>query len=165
GKGRVRRGLQHITDEIRGVEIGPVQEIENLRAELQVHSLTYMSSLGCGEIPGRQTWTSVGIPPHIAVETAVARWRNKGVGIEPLVRISKNHGARKRGIEEWPHRIARVAVVRWVIAELWRKRESRLHANDGVQRPTANEAVSNAVPAAQKPLPVPYRQRITDVNG
>src|ERR1700680_188133 len=120
-------------DEGRGVEIGGVQEIENLQAELQARSLGYVRILERGEIPRRQTRTRVAIPPHIAIETAVARRRNEGIGVEPLVRIPRRHRSRECGIEKRPDRIARITVVRRVVAELWRQRESRLHARDGVQ--------------------------------
>src|SRR5215469_694702 len=70
------------------------------------------------EIPRRQIGTDQRVPTQIAVEAAVFRWCQKCVGIEPLDRVARDDRPCEIRIQKWPHLVASVAVVRWVVADV-----------------------------------------------
>ena len=81
------------------VEIGAIQQVENLGAKLEREALA-----DCGRVlkvekshvarPGPMKR----VPPEISVEPAVVRRRMKRVRIEPLRRIAEDDGAREAGL-------------------------------------------------------------------
>lgn len=139
---RVGRSGGRKRDEVRRVEIGPVQEVEEFRPELQAKAFANPGVLKGREIPSGESRTDIGVPPHIAVKSAVRGRRQKSVRIKPLVGIPKNDGPGEAWIEERSDRIASVAVVRWVVAKLRRKREPRLRCDDAGNRPATCQAIA-----------------------
>ena len=63
-----------------------VQEIEHLRAELEIQVFANRRVFEQGKIPGGQAGTDQRVASQVAVESAVVRRRQKRRRIEPLVR-------------------------------------------------------------------------------
>src|SRR5262249_26457640 len=120
GGGRNAGGRER--DGIRRVEIRPVQDVEELRAELQVQSFTYPGGLQKRQVQSRQPRTNQRVSAKVSVEPAVVRRREKGRRIEPLARFAQNDRTGKCRVYERTHRVSRVAIVRRVVAELRSKR-------------------------------------------
>lgn len=75
-------------DEVRGIEIGAVQEVENFRAELQSKVFPKCDVLKDREIPSGKSRADVGVSADVSIEAA-GRWRSdKRGGIEPLRRVT-----------------------------------------------------------------------------
>src|SRR2546422_5593576 len=76
--GRLHRGRrsrrQHMSDEIRSIEIGAVQEVEDLQPELKVLAFMQACIFQDGQVPRCKVWANQRISPRIAVESAVV-WR------------------------------------------------------------------------------------------
>jgi hypothetical protein len=119
GQGRIRRRLQHGDDQIRRIEVGAVQQIEHLEAQLQRALAAEVHVLERREIDRRQARSRERVAPDGAVEPAVARRRDECRWIEPLSPTAGHHGSGERRIQKRPHRIARVAIVRRVVAQLF----------------------------------------------
>lgn len=114
------------------IKVRAVQQVENLSAKLKRKPFTQRCSLEDREVPCRQTWTDQRVSTQIAIE-ATRCWRSKkGVRIKPVRRFPNNDRAGKVGIDEGPDWISSVAVVRGVIAKLWRKGEPRLDRHNAV---------------------------------
>ena len=128
--GGIGGGGRSEDDQVGGVEVGAVEQVENFGAELQGHAFADAGVFESGEIPGGQAGADVGVATQVAVEAAVGGRSEKGFGVEPLIGIAEDDGAVEIGIQEWAHRIARVAVVRRVVAELRRERETGLRGDD-----------------------------------
>ena len=82
-----------MSDEIRSIEIGAVQEVEDLQPELNVLAFMQACIFQDGQVPRCKTWANQRISPKIAVESAVIWRSDKRVGIEPLIRISEHDRA------------------------------------------------------------------------
>src|SRR6516162_4242716 len=98
-------------NQIGGVEVGPVQKVEDLSAKLQAQPLTKRSVLDGREVPGCQTGAIQVVPRGVAPEPAVG-WRLQEDGrIEPLRGCAENGIPSEVWIGERPDGIARVSVV------------------------------------------------------
>src|ERR1035437_7088390 len=131
-------------DEIGGVEVGSIQEIEDLRSELEVQVFVYVRLFQHGEIPGSQARPNVGVSPDISKKAAVVRLRYEGVWIEPLTWISEHHRACESGIEKRSNRITRIPAVRSVVTKLGSEWKPGLGGHDAIQRPSASQMICNA---------------------
>src|SRR5262249_32692463 len=143
--GRIRQRGRGEGDEVRRVEIGAIQQIEELGAELDVEAFVDARVFEHGEIPGGETGADESVAAQVAVEADGRRRRDKGLGIEPLTGFSENHAAIEIRIDEGPHGIAVVVVVRWVVAQLGRKRKTRLSGDDAGYRPAAHGGISESL--------------------
>ncbi len=91
-------------DQVGGVEVGAVEEIEDFGAELEGEALAEFGVFEDAEIPGGEAGADVGVAAEIAGETA-GGWRSDECGgIEPLVGIAGDDFAGEIGIEEWADR-------------------------------------------------------------
>ncbi len=97
--------------------------------------------------------------PQIPVEAAGARRVNERGGVEPLIGVPRHHGSAECRIQERPDRVARIAVVCRVVAELRRKREPGLRADDRVQRPSAQVSLAAPLRLPPKRFPCPIGKR------
>src|ERR1700720_3194881 len=149
-----------MSNEIRCVEIGAVQKIENFRTELQVQTLVNMRVLQNGKIPCGEARPSVLIPPDVSKKSTIVGLRDKSVGIEPLIRISEYDWTSKGRVEKRSNRIASISVIGRVVAKLRSKRKPGLHGHNAIQRPSANHLTHNAAPAPKICSTLPKRQFI-----
>ena len=78
-------------NQIRSIEIGSIQQIENLGAKLQAQAFVNRCLFQRREVPGRKARTDQCVSPKIAVKSAVGRRREKRVWIKPLIGIAQNH--------------------------------------------------------------------------
>src|SRR5208282_2543287 len=89
-------------NEIGRVEIGPVQQVEDLRTKLQGNALTQVRVLNGGKVPGRQAGAVQVVPRGVAEESTVG-WRlKKSSGGEPLRGRADNRVAGEIWIGELP---------------------------------------------------------------
>ena len=102
-------------DEIGRVEIGAVKQIKNFRTELNPHSFVNVRFFQSREVPRGEPWANIRVPSDISKKAAVIRRCDKGIRIEPLVRISENHRPREHRIQKRANRIAGVSIIRWVV--------------------------------------------------
>src|SRR5437870_4345452 len=103
-----------------------------------------------GQVPRCKTWANQRISPQIAVESAVVWRSDKRVRIEPLIRISEHDRACECRITERADRIARVAVIRRIVAKLWSEWKTGLCGHNAVDCPSAHHAADHSTAAAQK---------------
>jgi hypothetical protein len=106
-------------DQVWSVEIGSVQEIEDFGAKLKTEALRDSRVFQNREIPIYQARANERISAQITVKAAGGRRSDECRGIEPLIRSAQDNRADKIWTDEWPDRISGVAVVGWVVAELW----------------------------------------------
>src|SRR6266852_9903096 len=116
-------------NQIGGVEVGAVQEIEKLRAELQVQAFVNSGFLHRREIPGSQPRANVRVSPNISEKSAVVRLGDEGSGIEPLAWVPEGYRTRKRGIQKRANRVACISVVRRVVTKLGSEGKPRLRGH------------------------------------
>src|SRR5216684_1287456 len=90
------------------------------------------------KIPGGEAGTDVSVAAHVAVKAAVRGRSEEGGGIEPLIGIAEDDRAGEIRIKEWAHRIARIAVVGGVVAELRGKGKAGLHGENAGDGPAAD---------------------------
>ena len=64
---------------------------------------------------------------------------NERERIEILARRAEDDLARKVGIPRKTNRVARVAVIRWVVRELWSKRQAGLQRDDAADLPVFDQ--------------------------
>src|SRR5215470_5524699 len=139
-------------DQIRRVEIGAVQEIENLRAELKTEAFCDGGVLEHGKIPCGKSRAGDDVAAGVAVKTACRRRSNEGGGIKPLPGIAQHNGPSEVRIDEGANRIARVAIVGRVVAELRSERETCLEGDDAGERPPADQGARPAGDVARVAL-------------
>ena len=111
---RCRRRREH--DEIRGVEVRAVQDVENLCAELQLEALMQSGVFQDRKIPRGEARADKRVATRVPIEATQRGRRNERRRIEPLARLSQHDGAFEIWIQKGSHGIARVAVVRRVVA-------------------------------------------------
>ena len=135
-------------DEVGGVEIGAIEQVEKLGAELQGEAFAELGVLEDAEVPCGEVGADISVAAEISGEAA-GGWRSdEGCGIEILVRIAGDDFAGEIGIEEGTHGVARVAGIRGVIAELRCDREAGLGGDDAGDGPAADQAAGPAFVAA-----------------
>ncbi len=140
------RGREY--DEIRRIEIGPIQQVKDLRSKLQAQPLIQSSVFHRREIPGGEPWAQKSISSQVAKETAVSRRLQKRLGVKPLTRLTNDCRAGEVRIDKRPHRIARIPIVRWVVTQLRCERESGLQNDKTVHRPATHGSVAKFAQAA-----------------
>ena len=109
--GRILGGRRSENDQVGRVEVGAVEEVEELGAELQGEALAELGVFEDAEIPGGEAGADVGVATKIAGEAALGRRCDKGRGIEILAGIAGDDFAGEIRIEERAHRVAGVAGV------------------------------------------------------
>src|ERR1700674_4192114 len=150
-----------MSNQVGGVEVGAVEEVEKFRPELEVQAFTNSRFLHRREIPGGQPRASVRVAPHISKESAVVGRRDECVGIEPLIRISEDHRARESRIQKCANRVACISVVRWVVTKLRSEGKSGLRGHDAVECPSACQKARCATLTAQKSSPASEGEFVT----
>src|SRR5579864_1681214 len=148
-------------DQVGSIEVGAIEEIKNLRPELQVQPFENVRLFKYGKIPGRQARADVRVSSDVAEEAAVIRWSDKSVGIKPLTGISEDHRAGKCRIKKRPDRVTRVSVIGRVIAQLRSEWKSGLRGHNAIQRPSAKRMSESAAPGTQKFSAPPKRQFVS----
>jgi hypothetical protein len=161
---RIRRRRRCKYNQVRRIKISSVQQIEKLRAKLQREPLADPRILQHRVVPCHQPRSTKRIPSQIPVKSARG-WRpNKRRRIKPLRRVSRHNVSRKIRIHKRPYWISRVPIVRGVIAQLWRDRESRLCSNDARHRPPAHQSARPAFQTVRIYLTLPEWQRVDRID-
>jgi len=76
-------------DQIGRVEVGAVEDIEELSAELEGETFAEGGVLCAGEVPGGEAGATQSIAAEVAVEAAIGWRRQECGGIEPLGRLCR----------------------------------------------------------------------------
>ena len=98
------RGLQVVVGQL---EIHVIEDIEELRAELQVHALMNWNRLDGREIPLLERGAKHGGPPDVA---KLSWWRMfEGAGVEPAVRSAYRYG----------HAVLLARAGIWIASQVW----------------------------------------------
>src|SRR6266404_3456164 len=101
-------------DRVGKVEILAVKKVEYLRPKLKEQSLANPSVFQHGEIPCGQARSNQRVSSDVSIEPAVCRRvrrRQKRIGVEPLVRLAKDHRPDESRIRKRTHRISSISVV------------------------------------------------------
>src|SRR5438094_3180265 len=85
--------------------------------------------------------------------------------IKPLVRVPKEHLARKGGIHIRTIRISRISISRPVRGHQSCERKSTLERENGVELPAADEFVSQPPHAAEPKFPFADGQLVTEIGA
>jgi len=114
-----------------------IQNIERVAAKLKAQPFTYLRGLPEGGVPLRQRRPVQAVARDIAVRSRLRHYER--IGIEVLMRCAGDDFSSERRVPGRTHRIAGVAIVRWIEAQLRRERIAALVAEDAAEGPVVHE--------------------------
>src|SRR5438132_5903704 len=147
---------------IRVREIGVIQNIERLGAELHIQSLADSYPLQERRVDIEQARTTQRSARHVA-EGALDR-QHEGSRIEPLIRSPQNYRPLKIRIPVGYVGITVIAGPRSIGASQRREGESARNPEAAIPLPAADQLVHDPSGAACEALPIPKRQLIAGIR-
>ena len=134
-RGRRPAGGCGVDHRVRGIEVGVIERVEELGAELKADVFGKLEFPRQGQIRGGESGSLEDVAAGVAIRSR-QRLDERG-GIEILVGPTFNHRAGKVGVQGRPNRVAAVTIVRGVIRQLRSEGQAGLQGLDSAQLPTA----------------------------
>jgi len=157
------RGAGGDDDLVRRGEVGVVEDVEELGAELGVETLAEPGGFVQREVEVGEVGADEGVATEVA-EGSIGRCAEGG-GVEKLLRRMRVEIAVEVGVDVGADRVAGVSAAGGVVAELRREREAGLDSCDGAQRPAADGAVGEAVEVCTEAVVCAEGKIVSAVDG